>query len=643
MSTPSRTPPGSVWPTIALLLAGPLAAEPLGSAFTWQGQLRDGGGLANGLYDFQFCLFETANDPLPLACAPDLNDIPVESGVFSVALDFGSAAFSGVERHLELRVRPGAGGSYTILSPRQLIRPAPEALRAKAADQSASAEAAASAPWAGLTGVPTGFADGLDDTGIVSISAGSGLTGGTITSSGTLAVDTSQIQARVSSFCGNNTSLRQINADGSVACQANVAVITAGPGISSSFSNGIATVGLSPGGVGLTQIDTAQVQARIAAGCDEGQYLRAINADGSVVCEPLAVDINRIRNLTSSGAQAALGLSLAIRTDDRALIAFRNGGPQLALYRCANPGCSTGSLSNLEAGGNAPSMVLRNDGRPLIAHHQPTSDDLRLYDCADVDCSSGSGITLDATGFVGRNPSLGLRPDGRAVISYRDQSISGLKLYNCANPQCSSGVIEILDSSGDSGGQSALAIRPDGRALIAYSVNSTEDLRLYRCGNVECSSGSSSLLDGALEPVGSFPSIKLRADGRALIAYTARLVASEFRLRVYDCNDVDCSSGTVRQVLSVPGISTGTHSSIALRPNGRALISFRQVTNPQLGLFDCVDSGCSSGSAVGLDSNGNPAFFTSIGVRSDGRALIAYGLGDSGNLRLLVCGSGSCQ
>ncbi len=638
----SGTRPRWAWLTLVLMLGGQLAAAPLGSAFTWQGQLRDAGGLANGLYDFQFCLFETAVDPSPLACAPDLDDIPVDSGVFSVELDFGSATFSGQQRHLELRVRPGAAaGEYTILSPRQLIRPAPEALRAKVADLSASA---ASAPWSGLTGIPQGFADGVDDSGVVSITAGSGLSGGMITGSGTLAVDTDQIQARVSSFCGNNTSLRQINANGTVACQQNVAAITPGPGISSSFNNGIATVGLTPGGVGLTQIDVTQVQARIAAGCNEGEYLRAINVDGSVVCEPLAIDINRLRALTASGAQAQLGVALAVTANDRALVAFRNGGTQLALYRCENPSCSTGTVRNLEPGGSAPSIVLRVDGRPLIAHHDPIADDLRLYDCADAACAFGIGSALDATGAVGREPRLALRPDGRPLISYRDQNVLGLKLYNCANPQCSSGVSVVLDSSGNSGANSALAVRSDGRALIAYSNITPGELRLYRCDNVECSSGNSISLDGTLnDPAGQFPSIVLRADGRALISYAVRPSANRFGLAAYDCSDVNCSSGVVRQLLDLPEISVGAFTSIALRANGRALISYRQVTNPQVGLFDCADSGCSSGAAVGLDSIGNPGFYSAIGLRSDGRPLIAHGRGDDGNLGLFVCGSGNCQ
>jgi hypothetical protein len=158
-------------------------AQPLGTAFTYQGQLTESGQPASGLYDLQVCLFDSPSNPVPIGCAPDFGDVPVEAGVFTLALDFGSAPFAGQQRFLELRVRPGAAtGGYTILAPRQLVRATPEALRAAVAS---------AAPWSGLTGVPAGFADGIDnDSGgtVTSVVAGTGLSGGTITGSGTLGI-----------------------------------------------------------------------------------------------------------------------------------------------------------------------------------------------------------------------------------------------------------------------------------------------------------------------------------------------------------------------------------------------------------------------------------------------------------------------
>ena len=166
-------------PLLVMALASAVQAQSLGSAFTYQGQLKESGLPASGLYDFQACLFDGLVAAAPLVCAPDSADVPVAQGLFAVELDFGAAPFSGQQRYLELRARPGASsGTYTVLSPRQLLRATPEALRAN------------TVPWTGLSAVPTGFSDGVDNVGITSISGGAGLSGGTITTSGTLAIAT---------------------------------------------------------------------------------------------------------------------------------------------------------------------------------------------------------------------------------------------------------------------------------------------------------------------------------------------------------------------------------------------------------------------------------------------------------------------
>jgi len=131
---------------VALSLAGSAAAqdrEPrdtgrlqgaLGTAFTYQGRLMDGGGAAEGSYDLRFALFDAASGGLPVGSAVTREDVPVADGLFSVTLDFGAAAFTGGARYLEVAVRPGAStGAYTTLSPRQALTVAPYALYASAA------------------------------------------------------------------------------------------------------------------------------------------------------------------------------------------------------------------------------------------------------------------------------------------------------------------------------------------------------------------------------------------------------------------------------------------------------------------------------------------------------------------------------
>jgi hypothetical protein len=108
------------------------AAEPMGSAFTYQGHLYDQGSPADGLYDFRFKLFD---DPCTGSqTGSDVNkpDINVIDAYFAVELDFGSV-FDGNERWLEIGVRPGDLDDpceYIVLSPRQKLTPTPYALYA---------------------------------------------------------------------------------------------------------------------------------------------------------------------------------------------------------------------------------------------------------------------------------------------------------------------------------------------------------------------------------------------------------------------------------------------------------------------------------------------------------------------------------
>lgn len=120
-----------LWLFSSLVDRSALAQQAMASAFTYQGQLSDGGARANGTYDLQFTLFDAIGANLGTVTGQDVN---VTDGLFVVKLDFGTNAFAGQQRFLEIGVRPGAsGGAFTTLSPRQELTPAPSALFAGSA------------------------------------------------------------------------------------------------------------------------------------------------------------------------------------------------------------------------------------------------------------------------------------------------------------------------------------------------------------------------------------------------------------------------------------------------------------------------------------------------------------------------------
>lgn len=117
------------WAQGGMEAPGPVAADvAVGTAFTYQGYLDDGGAAADGLYDFQFALYDAAVAGNQIGGTQAVNAVTVNGGLFTVQLDFGASAFGGGALWLQIAVRATGGGAFTTLSPRQALTPAPAAL-----------------------------------------------------------------------------------------------------------------------------------------------------------------------------------------------------------------------------------------------------------------------------------------------------------------------------------------------------------------------------------------------------------------------------------------------------------------------------------------------------------------------------------
>jgi hypothetical protein len=149
---------------------------------------------------------------------------------------------------------------------------------------------------AGLTGGP------IHTSGTVSIATG-GVTSDMIANGtiGSADVSSSQIQVRVTGSCPADQGIRTVNADGSVICDPDndsggtVTQVSTGMGLSGGPITAFGTISVATGGIssamiqdaGIEAVDinSSQVQRRVAGTCTAGQSIRAVATDGTVTCQ----------------------------------------------------------------------------------------------------------------------------------------------------------------------------------------------------------------------------------------------------------------------------------------------------------------------------------------------------------------------
>ena len=172
---------------LALLI--PIEAMAQGNAFNFQGRLNDGANPANGSYNLQFSLFNQITGGTQIGSTIARPNTPVINGVFSVNLDFDSAAFNDPNAvFIEIGVKPAASpNAFTILGPRQKLTVVPFAIKSISSETATTANNADQ-----LDGLPSNRFVQLDEKGDVSI--GTTSTGSKLTVAGVIESTTGGIK-----------------------------------------------------------------------------------------------------------------------------------------------------------------------------------------------------------------------------------------------------------------------------------------------------------------------------------------------------------------------------------------------------------------------------------------------------------------
>jgi hypothetical protein len=416
-----------------------------------------------------------------------------------VQLDFGASPFLGEARWLEVAVRPTGIGTYSTLTPRQPLTPAPYAI---------------SAPWTGVSGRPWEYSAVRSPNITTTLD-----TSNSYYTSITVGID----GLGLISYWNNNGLDLKVAHCNNVACT-NTTNITLDPGLTSVGQYTSITIGAD--GLGLIS------------------YEDETNGDLKVAhCNNVACTSSTNTTIDTGGANAVGDFtSITIGADGLGLISYHDGtNGDLKVAHCNDIVCTSATTTTLDTGGandvgRWTSITTGTDGLGLISYGDNSNGDLKVAHCSNVACTSSTNTTLDSTGFVGYESSITIGTDGLGLISYWDNSNDNLKVAHCSNVVCTSSTNTAIDT-GTVGQWTSITIGTDGFGLVSYYETTNDDLKVAHCSNVACTSATSSVVETSGTNDGAYNSITIGADGLPLISYRD---STNLDLKVAHCGSPLC-------------------------------------------------------------------------------------------------------
>ncbi len=235
---------------------------------------------------------------------------------------------------------------------------------------------------------------------VTRITAGSGLTGGTITGSGTIAVNTAVIQSRVTASCAAGSSIRAIAADGTVTCQTET---TGGSGTVTSITTGS---GLTGGPISTTgTIGLTANQLLPSTACAANQIAKWSGTAWACAADDAGPANAFVQGGNAFGAPGVLG------TTDAQPLTVKSGGTDIRLVNQRGDGLrvSLAATSPNTINGNANNTVTAGRGGQTIGGG---GDDVEYNKVTDDDgtVSGGFANTAGYSAVVaggGRNSATG--------------------------------------------------------------------------------------------------------------------------------------------------------------------------------------------------------------------------------------------
>jgi hypothetical protein len=391
---------------LALTLATPALAQPLTTAFTFQGRLDNGGAAGQGNFDLRFRMYDApfaGNQVGPTLCS---DNAPATDGVVSVQLDFG-AQFAGLRRWLEVDVRPDTGlnctnaTGFTTLSPRQELTSIPHAsyaVSAGIAQVAVSAQSATTATSATTAAIATN-ATQLNGQAASFYQNAANLTSGTIPPTRLSGSYTNPLtlnnasNAFTGSFSGSGAGLSNVPFSSLTGVPATVSLQNATPGAAQTGNLNLAGEGLFSGiGIGTT---SPAVQLHVAD--PSVARLRVDHTTGAQIVLQAQSSLARIGTANNFPLHFLVGGNdqMTIDTSGRVGIGTTSPDADLHVFRA--------SAGTVTAHANAP-LAVENNSNAYINVLAPDANETGL-----LFGRPGASIPNAAGGIVFNNTA---NPDG---------------------------------------------------------------------------------------------------------------------------------------------------------------------------------------------------------------------------------------
>lgn len=547
-------------------------SAPITTAFTYQGQLTDGGVPTVGLADFRFALFDAASGGAQVGATLCADNVVLDGeGRFTVQLDFGQQFSAGQARFLLVEYRADTGSGcgvatgFAALTPRQAITSTPSASFALTASDATTLNGQSGAFYQNAANLTAGtIPDARLASTVVRTNVSQTITG--ITS----------FTNPANAYAGSGSALAGLNATNitlgtlsSARLPVNAALLDAA-GVWSAipvFNGG--TSGTTPPFSVDSTFKVTNLNADLLDGLDSTAFATAGHThDASAIVSGLLADARLSSNVALRNASNTFSADAAFLT-------------QIGIG-AANSTTVPLWVQKTEAGSNLVNtntiLALENNAAAYVQMFTPVANESGvLFGHVSPDASIGSAIIYNNTAAL---QGLQFRTGGNSTRMTLDSG--GFLGIGTSTPAAPLHVVSNIDVNATGGGSfmvgsaGSLALRADANEIQAFSGTAASVLAVQAVG------GNFGV--GTISPAEKLHVVgNGRIDGNLEVSGTITVSSATRFLSIsadgfQDTANIDIFPGFMQNSAFLSGTTGSTSTSIQL-PQGATVTGFQLLAD----------------------------------------------------------------